>query len=240
MAVVKLDYHGAPKPLLLDVTEDIEVQLRANACAKEPWTVAFIEAIPSPDATFWDIGANVGPYTLVAASRGLRVVAVEPYSANYAKLCRNLTLNGMLDRVLTMPVALGQLPDGASVGFGWLHLSDLRAGSAFHRLSGERKTTHHHQQVQVWTLEALAFCTGLPGPHYLKIDVDGSELDVLAGASALLANPDVRGIMIEVARPLEAQVMAVLTAAGFALAARHHEREGREIADIVYLHFVRP
>ena len=41
---------------------------RLNACRKEPWTVAFIEAMPA-NSRFWDIGANVGSYALVAAAR---------------------------------------------------------------------------------------------------------------------------------------------------------------------------
>jgi len=59
---------------------------------KEPETLSVIEGLDSEDC-FWDIGANIGIYTLLAASKCKHVVAVEPSPANFYVLMRNIELN---------------------------------------------------------------------------------------------------------------------------------------------------
>ena len=133
MTVKPMDY-GKTK-LLMEVSNEIENSWRLNAAAKEPWTVQFIEdAAAVPGSMFWDIGANVGSYTLIAASQGLRVNAVEPGYNNVHKLIHNLNLNGMLEAVMVWPGAVG---DGT--GVVWFEYSDLRAGAASHILGGKRE-----------------------------------------------------------------------------------------------------
>src|SRR5689334_3764195 len=71
---------------------------------KEPETLEWIDGF-DPDSVFWDIGANVGIYTIYAGSRKLRVNAFEPSSANYYLLNRNIEINGFDDRVLAYCLA---------------------------------------------------------------------------------------------------------------------------------------
>jgi len=47
----------------------------------------------------WDVGANVGIYTLYAAQREVTVCAFEPLAANYYVLNRNIQLNGLSGRI---------------------------------------------------------------------------------------------------------------------------------------------
>src|SRR3990167_10175286 len=190
MSITHLDYK--PVKLSMECTNQVEENYRVVACAKEPWTMAFIDSIPA-EATFWDLGANVGPYTLVAASRGLRVVAIEPGFNNYATLCRNLAMNNLLDRVITLCLAVGE-----RTGFDWFHYQDTRSGAADHILGSVRKQFFHRQLVAVWALDDLAPRLPLAeGPYYLKIDVDAGELAVLKGAPAFLRKDDLRGIICE-------------------------------------------
>ena len=231
MAVRQLDYPKAR--LLMEVNTDFEAEYRIKACEKEPWTVAFIEAIPA-GSVFWDIGANVGPYSLVAASRGLQVFAVEPGYENYRGLCHNLALNDLLDKVLAVCYAVGAGP-----GFDWFHYVDLRSGAGNHVLGGPRKRTHHMQQVQIWRIDDLLPVFSSPASHYMKIDVDGSEREVLAGAPAFLRDPRTAGLMIEMQLENEAPIMQTMAGAGWKLASRFAGRHGRNIG-LVYGQFARP
>src|SRR3990167_440649 len=104
MSIVTLDYAGAK--LNMELTNPVEEQFRVCAVSKEPWTVAFIEAIPE-GAVFWDIVANVGGYTLIAARRPITTIAIEPAPNSYAALFRNLAMNNLLGRALILCTALG-------------------------------------------------------------------------------------------------------------------------------------
>lgn len=220
MPITPIDYDKAR--LLIRAETDPELQFRVASCEKEPWTVEFIEAAAreNPGAAFWDVGANVGTYTLIALANGLRCVAIEPGFANYARLCENLALNDLLSGpVFTLCGALG-----AETHFEWFQYSDLRPGGASHLLGGERRTSFQRQRVLVNPLDDLM---GLePGPWYLKIDVDGGEVDVLKGAQEFLRAAELQGICIEMALELEAEATALLVAAGWTIAERHQPRQG--------------
>ena len=66
---------------------------------KEPATIRWIDTF-SPGEVLWDIGANIGIYSLYAGVvKGVEVLAFEPASFNHALLCDNIRLNGLEDRV---------------------------------------------------------------------------------------------------------------------------------------------
>ena len=227
MAIGRLDY--APEKLapfgreylLLEANNDIERSMRLSACAKEPWTVAFIEAL-APGKTFWDIGACVGSYTLIAAARGLDVVAFEPVAENCATLVRNLALNELLDRVLVLPFPLGD--QNALI---WQHRSDMRSGAASHVLSGSpRKRGLHQQLLGLVTADMVLNLWGLPIPKAIKIDVDGFELQVLQGAEKLLENPGVSALLVEMQTANDQPIVSWLAARRWVVSERYPERGG--------------
>ncbi len=81
----RLDY---PKPIYLEVTSEVERRLRMTACAKEKETVTFIESLEP--GCFFDIGANVGSYSFVAAVNGHKVFSFEPPGPTFDRLETNL------------------------------------------------------------------------------------------------------------------------------------------------------
>jgi len=220
--ITHLDYKGAV--IQLDVTTLLEEQWRVNACEKEPWTIEFIEAIPG-GSSFIDVGANVGAYTLVAVSRGLNVLAIEPYSENYAALIRNLMLNDMTSKPRVICAAVGR-----SVRWDAFHIYDPRSGSAHHVLGGGtlNRKYFHVQQVPVWTLDALVNAS-MPagGPYYIKLDSDGTELEILQGAPHVLSQT--AGIMLEMAYDQEEALVGVLKGHGLNPMGRWHERNGKDM-----------
>jgi len=137
---------------------------------KEGWEgiPLWIDRLP-PDAVLWDIGANVGAYALLAASRNLRVVAFEPEAGTFAVLQLNLDLNDWNDRVTALNMALSD-----KTGLAAFELEEKSVGSAEHQVVQQGQG----RAIMVFAGRDL-LTLGLPRPNYIKIDVDGTELSVL-------------------------------------------------------------
>lgn len=186
---------------------------------KEPETIAWIRGMPQ-GAVLYDVGANIGLYTLwAAATRGARVYAFEPEASNYAVLNDNLRVNE-----LTATCAAYCLGISDTVGYGLMQVRSNTVGGSGHQVlvtDGLRVVVEEpqgHQGVATATLDHLVYTCGFDCPTHLKIDVDGLEHAVIAGASRLLRDPRLRSIMIElmINEPFHQEVAAALVAAGFA------------------------
>jgi FkbM family methyltransferase len=206
----QLDYTKSPIYLRLTSRQEFH---RLKSCGKEPWTVRWIEEYLKPGDVLYDVGANVGAYTLVAALAvpEARIVAFEPGPANFAALCANLELNAVSDRVTPIPLALGDQPRSASLD------ADASVAGASPRVGTDAAGG---ARVLVDRLDDVTERFDLPLPDHLKLDVDGAELAVLAGAERLLADADTRSLMVELDREREGAVVERLRASGFELAER--------------------
>jgi len=185
---------------------------------KEPDTIEWIGGFAAGE-TLLDIGANVGMYTIFAArTRGVRVFAFEPESQNYAILNRNIHLNGLSGLVSAYCAALSDRP-----GFAHLHLSLFLAGGSCHSFGAP---LDHHNQPAVaqfaqgciaTTVDDLVAAGAMPVPTHIKIDVDGLEHKVIAGAAKTLADRGVRSVLVEINTALEEhwEVVDALLALGF-------------------------
>jgi FkbM family methyltransferase len=207
----QLDYTKSPIYLRLTSRQEFH---RLKSCGKEPWTVRWIEGYLKPGEVLYDVGANVGAYTLVAALAApeARVVAFEPGPANFAALCANLELNAVSERVTPIPLGLGDHPRSTSLD------ADASVPGASPRLGADAA---RGPRVLVDRLDDVAERFDLPPPHHLKLDVDGAELEVLAGAERLLARGDAHSLMVELDRERDGVVVERLRASGFELAERH-------------------
>jgi FkbM family methyltransferase len=171
---------------------------------KEPDTIEWIAGFRSTDVLV-DIGANVGMYTVwAAATRGVRVFAFEPESQNYAILNRNVFRNGLDKLVQSYCLALSDQP-----GLSSLYLSEFAGGGSCHSFGAA--LDHHNrarsapfaQGCMADTLDRLVASAAIPAPTHVKIDVDGLEDKVVAGATATLTRPEVRSVLIEINTHLE-------------------------------------
>ena len=233
LSIGTLDYLKAR--IRMQVSSEHELTFRKHACAKEPWTVEFVESVQG--GVFYDLGANVGSYTLVSIANGNQTVAFEPGFANYAALCRNLVLNQWLDRALVFPVAIG-----AQNGMVWFQYRDLMPGAASHVLgqpsnNADKPLFFHRQAVQLWKLDDIIKFGQLPLPTHLKIDTDGGEMGVLEGAAETLKV--VRAIMLEMKPDDEPKMVKSLGELGFELKGRWDERGGKKIG-VAYGYFLKP
>jgi FkbM family methyltransferase len=153
--------------------DDLEFWRVKTLFDKEPGTIKWIAALREGDIVY-DVGANIGLYSVLIAERigplG-HVYALEPHPANVTTLLQNVKANKMQDRITILPVAVGE-----TNGWQTLELASTRPGSAGHQLGKSGPLT-----LWVSRLDSL----GVPPPDAVKIDVDGKELDVLAGLGLL-------------------------------------------------------
>lgn len=194
----------------LDLTLDVEgirfwcatplPFLRANTLmSKEPETIAWIDAHFRSGDVFYDIGANVGVFSLYAAKKmNCRVLAFEPESNNYATLNRNIWLNGLDESILAFNLALH---DKARIDV--LNLSKFTPGGAVHSFAntidgwGRAFKPVFRQGVIGVSIDDLIAVYEQPFPTHIKIDVDGNEHIIVAGMSKTLADPRLKSIAIE-------------------------------------------
>jgi len=178
-------------------TNEWETYRAATLMTKEPETVEWIVREFRVGDVFYDIGANIGLYTLLAAVHNPRgtVVAVEPMPANMARLCDNIVLNELTN------VAPASLALSARPSIDELSLASLEPGSSMHSLGDGRMTESFGERVAMRlhvptsTVDSLAQAVGVP--NLIKIDVDGAEEGVLAGAASVLRNAALRSVLLE-------------------------------------------
>lgn len=164
---------------------------------KEPDTMAWLRAM-KPDEVLFDVGSNMGQYSMIAAKRGLHVHAFEPESQNFALLCRNIAINE-LKNVTPWPLALMDEPS-----IDIFHSQTMAAGGSCNSY-GESLNFHmqpkqyqFHQGCMAYTMDDFSDKYGLP--THIKIDVDGFEHKVLAGAGACLTVT--KSVLVELNRAL--------------------------------------
>ena len=194
--VGRLDYEPADIFLWLSSASSVS---RLRACAKEPWTVEWIESSLKENEVFYDIGANVGAYSLVAAkaSQGTaQIIAFEPAFATFAILCENVLLNDLAEVVTPIPVPLSDRTQLDTFNY-----RGTSAGQALHSLDDTKALgqteVSYRQPVLTFRLDDLIDQFGLPSPTHIKLDVDGAEERVLHGAQRALCSPSLRSVMVE-------------------------------------------
>ncbi len=165
---------------------------------KEPCTLEWIAGFER-DEVMVDCGANVGMYTIWAAvTRGAQVYAFEPEAQNYALLNRNILLNGQSDRATAFCLGLSDVS-----GLSRLHMADMRVGGSCHSVGDQIDFNLQplravfHQGCMAVRLDDLVADGSIPMPAHIKIDVDGLEHKVIAGARKTIEDSRVKSLLIE-------------------------------------------
>lgn len=176
---------------------------------REPETTAWIANL-SADSVLWDVGANIGLYSLLAARRGIRVFAFEPAPASFAALSENIRVNELDNLITALPFAIG-----SKDGLGALSMSATNAGSVYNSIAGKGDATFR-QAVIVYSIDRLIADFGLTPPTHLKIDVDSIEADIIEGGRACIARPTLHSVLVEVDanNGQRERINALLTSAG--------------------------
>jgi FkbM family methyltransferase len=173
-------------------------QYRADTFAsKEPETLKWIESLEK-GAVLWDVGANVGLYSVYAAKhKECSVFAFEPSVFNLEALARNIFNNQLQARVTIVPVALSD-----KTGGNLFRMTSTEWGGALstfqetYSQDGKDMAASFEYRICGVSMDEAVSSLGIPMPEYIKMDVDGIEHLILAGGTKVLNQ--VKGVLIEI------------------------------------------
>ena len=136
---------------------------------------------PRAGAVVLDVGANIGLHSLRAARLpGVsQVFAFEPAATTFAMLERNIARNGLTGKIRACPLAVSATPGRAAFHFC--------ADDAYSSLVPDnRRPVQQTYAVTVTSLDEWCAANAISRIDLIKIDVEGSEADVITGAQATL------------------------------------------------------
>jgi len=177
------------------------LKMRAQTLlTKEPDTIAWLDNF-DPGEVFWDIGANVGVYSLYAARAGKasRILAFEPSPWNFATLVRSAELNGWNDRIAPYCLAISD-----QTKLDTLHMKNALFGSAqcsfgapVNQWGGELDVALEQAAIG-FSIDAFIVTFDPPFPNRIKVDVDGLDGAVARGMARTVRDERVRSVLIEI------------------------------------------
>lgn len=149
----------------------------------ERYEARLIRKLLSPGESFWDIGANIGYFTLLAAAtlqNSGQILAFEPGRVAFQRLQDNVRLNNF-NNIIILNLAASN-----SAGEAKLYLAtEIADTGASLYLGGDDRTAF--EIIPTIPLDTYLAQEKFPPPDLIKIDVEGAELAVLQGATTILS-----------------------------------------------------
>ena len=187
-------------PFYMAVMHEIEIWRAADFWNKEPETIAWIDSF-EPESVFYDIGANVGAFSLYAVVNGYSIQSFEPEKKNFKVLDLNRHiyeyLGGDVSKLVHKNYAISDF-DGKSTFYvpkSGAGRSGGQIGAAVDDSGREFKPVESYE-VETYKIDTLAERFGIP--NHIKIDVDGIEWKILKGGISTLSKKDVKSVLVEV------------------------------------------
>ena len=169
--------------------------------SKEPETIEWIDSMDKNDI-LWDIGSNVGLYSVYAGLKGMKVKAFEPSALNTFLISKNIEINNLKDNVSLFPIAISDKNE-----FGYLNMTSTDLGGALNEfnktdvetvsVNKQKKVVVFKQGMFAYSIDELIEKYKFETPNYIKIDVDSIEDRIVYGGSQTLANKQVKGVLLE-------------------------------------------
>jgi FkbM family methyltransferase len=220
--------------LMFHTPNDFLIKRAKGLLTTEPETIAWINLM-APSEVLLDIGANVGTYSIYAASvKNLRVMSFEPEASNFSILNKNIRLNNCSDLVTAYPIAVG-----TENTFTKLYLAKDFEGWACNSI-GQNLDPHLKQRKTV--LAQGAICYGVDdickkidvSPSHIKVDIDGLELEVIKSAVNTLANIELKSLLVELNPTVDehSETIKILRDCGF-----HYHKQMSEETKVKAGHF---
>jgi len=170
---------------------------------KEPETIKWIEnSILSSDIAkpvFFDIGANIGIYSLYAGALNplSNIYSFEPSSANFQSLLRNIQANSFEN------IHANYFAVSSKSEYTKLYISDTRPGNSGAQINepinenGEKFNAEEVNSVLKVSIQDLKEFFAFPTPNYIKIDVDGHEHEILSSILPCLKHNMFKSMLVE-------------------------------------------
>lgn len=206
-------------------TPNFLTRYRANTFfTKEPDTLEWIESFDKK-SVFYDIGANVGLYSIYAGLiKKSRVFCFEPSVFNLEILAKNIYLNNLVDNLTIIPIALND-----KIKVSNLKLSNTEVGGAHSTFDkdfdgdGKKMSIKFEYNTIGFDLNSFVDKSKLPLPDHIKIDVDGLEHFILKGGNEVIKNA--KSILVEINDDFESQKKVsenILRNCGFELSKKNY------------------
>ena len=179
-------------------------------------------------AVFWDVGANFGLHSVTVKwlKPATNVVSFEPTPGMMAQLLANCTLNGLTVDARAMAL-------GAESGYRTIHLLEEGnpGGSTLH----PKTDASYTRTLTCWcdTGDRMVEAGTVPSPTVMKIDVEGSELEVLRGCANILNSSGLHALVFEAPlnfldHAIRNPMRELLESSGFSRISRLERREPTE------------
>jgi FkbM family methyltransferase len=148
--------------------------------------MAFLLHYLRPEDIFFDIGANVGTYTVLAGKAvGAQCLAVEPIPKSYFKLMDNIYLNRIQNRVTALNIGLGSAKEKLCFSTEW---------DSKNRVLNKAEMDRTYLEIEVLPLDNVR---AKLRPTMIKIDVEGFESEIVAGGKETFACSELNVVMME-------------------------------------------
>ena len=167
---------------------------------REPDTLEWIRGFSKSDV-FWDIGANIGVFSLYAAKiAGAKVWAFDPLPQNFINLFENITINRLNHLVTPLCLAITDKSKLDSLHISYDGFTSGGAGCAFgigQDNYGKDISPFVEHPSLGYSIDELISQFDLPIPNHLKVDIDGIQESVILGARKTLRNQKLISVMFE-------------------------------------------
>ncbi len=181
--------------------------------SKEPDTLSWIDNFQDDKKTFWDIGANIGLYSIYAALKhtNIEIISFEPSTSNLRVLSRNVSLNQLSSKIKIYQPALSNEENS----FMTFKESQFIEGWSMNQFGDDLKfgdETNSKQYYKIFgtNIDSLVRNNILKVPNYIKIDVDGIEHLILQGGENTLINYNLKSVLVEIDESFKDQFNLIL------------------------------
>jgi len=170
---------------------------------KEPETLEWIDHFDnSKKIIFWDIGANVGLYSIYAAQKheAIDIISFEPSTSNLRVLSRNISINNLFHKIKINQIPLCEKQNTNLI----MYESEFTEGWSMNTFGEQTdyqgKNFKSKQKYKIFGTNINFFIENkiLDVPNYIKIDVDGIEHKILRGGDKCLENRNLESISVEI------------------------------------------
>lgn len=145
----------------------------------------FFTSLDLNEKVVYDVGGFQGLLTMFFAARAKTVIAYEPNPTSCERLEENLRLNGITN-VIVRPVGVGAQPGALELVYDPRMPGGATANERVAHQITESTVSARRERISVVRIDDDIASHHLPRPDFVKIDVEGMELDVLQGMRHLL------------------------------------------------------
>lgn len=181
------------KPMYIDLNDDGLSKTLYYRGVHEPPVTQWVQNELSPEMTVLDIGANIGYYVLLESSvidRDGSIYAIEPVPTTFEILNKNIALNNLENIVTTYQYAIGSSPGEAKIEVtekrNWAHIAHDNLGAQ--RANILNHATYQSVLVPMTTIDIFVKEQNIKNVNFIRMDVEGFEVEVIKGALHTLTN----------------------------------------------------